>query len=221
MKKLPKIIFLRHSPILFIPILGTFLYALQKYLYLKGFTKCIYLSRKTNKFKDYLLETLSKDNSIFICQTYKLGVILKKIDQKIISDFSAPKNFEKLPINKLHEISWTLILSDSLTTRTKKSLNEFESQTIKEGKSKWSKEEKEHYNKLNSFLKKLIKNPEDNILLSSGGVPVKEVKIHDNVAVLRPGEAAMSGNFHFCSAVVARRGDEIFLMHIFLLPQLD
>jgi broad specificity phosphatase PhoE len=47
-----------------------------------------------------------------------------------------------------------------------KALNEFESEMIRKNRDRWNREEKEHYNKLISFLKKITKIPsEDNSVL--------------------------------------------------------
>lgn len=49
--------------------------------------------------------------------------------------------------------------------KVEKSLNEFSAETLKKDEAKWDKEEKEHYNKLNSFLKKITKEPDDEMLI--------------------------------------------------------
>lgn len=59
---------------------------------------------------------------------------------------------------------------------------------------------------------------EENILGLSGDIPIKEVKINNNVAVLNPGEAAISGKFVLCSAVIGKKGDRLFVMHMYPNP---
>lgn len=56
---------------------------------------------------------------------------------------------------------------------------------------------------------------EAKVLMMAEGIPIKEVKIHNNVAVLEPGESAISGKFALCSAVLAKKGDKVFVMHIY------
>ena len=104
-----------------------------------------FLTKKGVKQAEHLAKRLTKD----------------KFDEFYCSDMNRAKQTAKIISKKI-----------GMIYKIEKSLNEFESQTIKEGKSKWSKEEKEHYNKLNSFLKKLIKNPEDNksILIVAHGI---------------------------------------------------
>ncbi|KXK26160.1 MAG: hypothetical protein TR69_WS6001001155 [candidate division WS6 bacterium OLB20] len=45
------------------------------------------------------------------------------------------------------------------------------------------------------------------------GYAVQEVNIGDNLAVIPPGEAAISGEFVFCKAVIARQADTLFFYH--------
>lgn len=63
--------------------------------------------------------------------------------------------------------------------KIEKSLNEFESEMIK-NKNKWTKEEKSHYNKLISFLNEITKNPNENksILIISHGLTNRIILSH-------------------------------------------
>lgn len=56
--------------------------------------------------------------------------------------------------------------------KIEKSLNEFKSEMLKKNRKEWNREEKSHYNKLISFLKKLTKKPDDkkSILIIAHGV---------------------------------------------------
>ena len=53
-----------------------------------------------------------------------------------------------------------------------KSLNEFKSEMLREDKKQWNREEKDHYNKLISFLKKITekRNDEISILIIAHGI---------------------------------------------------
>jgi broad specificity phosphatase PhoE len=53
-----------------------------------------------------------------------------------------------------------------------KALNEFESEMIRKNKDKWNREEKGHYNKLVSFLKRITKNPskDNSVLIIAHGI---------------------------------------------------
>ncbi|MCH8945467.1 MAG: histidine phosphatase family protein [Nanoarchaeota archaeon] len=59
-----------------------------------------------------------------------------------------------------------------IKSKIEKSLNEFKSETIKENKNKWGKDEKKHYDNLISFLKKITKNPNEKrkILIIAHGI---------------------------------------------------
>jgi hypothetical protein len=54
-----------------------------------------------------------------------LGITLGQLKLPIIADFSAPINLKNLPLNKLHNVSWTLILASGVTSMTKNSLGDF------------------------------------------------------------------------------------------------
>jgi len=56
---------------------------------------------------------------------------------------------------------------------------------------------------------------ENDVIGEINGVPVKEVKIHANIAILSPGEAAISGKFALCSAVIAKKSNTLYVMHIY------
>lgn len=60
------------------------------------------------------------------------------------------------------------------------SLNEFKSETIKKPKNKWNKEERSHYNKLVSFLKKITKssNKKKTILIIAHGITNRIILSH-------------------------------------------
>lgn len=56
--------------------------------------------------------------------------------------------------------------------RIEKSLNEFESEIIKKNRSRWNKKERNHYNQLITFLKKITKKPNEDksVLIIAHGV---------------------------------------------------
>jgi len=60
-----------------------------------------------------------------------------------------------------------------------------------------------------------LKPGENDVIGEINGWPIKEVKIHANIAILNPGEVAISGKFALCSAVIAKKGDQLFVMHIY------
>ena len=98
-----------------------------------------------------------------IIQAKYLGKILKK---EKIDDFYCSE------LNRAKQTAEIISKKTGIKPKIEKSLNEFESSTIKKVKNKWSKEEKSHYNNLISFLKRLTKNPnkERLILIVAHGI---------------------------------------------------
>lgn len=98
-----------------------------------------------------------------IKQANRLAKRLKKerFDEFYCSDMNRAKQTANIISKKI-----------SIKPQIEKSLNEFKSETIKKDKNKWDKEEKSHYNKLISLLKKITKNPNKNksILIIAHGV---------------------------------------------------
>lgn len=125
MDRSAKITFLFHSRILFISGLGTVIYKIEKFFYKNRVIKTLIISRKDNNERDILLRLVSNRADYIIVKSYKFGRILKNLKPEIIADFLAPANLSKLLVEKLHEISWTLILAKRATSRTKKSLGSF------------------------------------------------------------------------------------------------
>ena len=125
MNQLSRVIVLRHSRLLYISLLSTILYKLQNYLYDRRIISTVWISRKENSERDKLLKKTSRNSASIICKSSKFGRVLTRLKLKIISDFEAPSNLRNRSINELHEILWTLVLSEAVTPRTKKSLSNF------------------------------------------------------------------------------------------------
>lgn len=134
MNRLNKIVYIRHSSLLFLPFVGTLLYKLQNYLYDKGVVEILYISRKENPQKGKLIKKISSKADTVVCQSYKFGRILRPLEPTVVADFNAPAGFKNQPLEKLHEIAWTLILSDRVTQKTKKSFGDFLPETFPEAK---------------------------------------------------------------------------------------
>lgn len=112
-----------------------------------------YLTKKGIKQAKYLAKKLKKDNfNEFYC-----------------SDMNRAKQTAEIISKKIR-----------ITLKIEKSLNEFESEMIIKNKNKWNREEKNHYNKLISFLKKITKNPNENksILIISHGLTNRIILSH-------------------------------------------
>lgn len=120
-----EIVFVKHSPFMSLPYLGDVLYKTEILLYSLKKINIVFVSRKDSFGRDRLFSLISRRSKYVVCQTGKLGRSLVKIKKPIISDFVKPKNFKNLNINYLHDISWTFILSDHFTLRTKNSFLHF------------------------------------------------------------------------------------------------
>lgn len=104
-----------------------------------------YLTKRGVKQSKYLAKKLKKD----------------KFNEFYCSDMNRAKQTAKIISKKIR-----------IAPKIEKSLNEFESEMITKNKNKWNKEEKKHYNKLISFLKKITKNPDEDklVLIISHGL---------------------------------------------------
>lgn len=125
MGQLSSITLLHHSRLMFIPVVGSLIYKFQYFLYREGLINNLIISRKTNLQRTKLLRLVSIRSKYVLCKSYKFGRILKDLKGHIIADFEAPGDLRGLPLARLHEISWTLILASSITPRTKRSLANF------------------------------------------------------------------------------------------------
>jgi probable phosphoglycerate mutase len=104
-----------------------------------------YLTKKGEKQAEHLANKLKKeDSSEFYC-----------------SDMNRAKQTAEIVAKTI-----------KIEPRIEKSLNEFESETLKKNKCSWNKEEKDHYDRLISFLKKITKMPDDkkSVLIIAHGI---------------------------------------------------
>lgn len=94
---------------------------------------------------------------------------------KLLAKRLKRENFDEFYCSNLKRSKQTAdIVSKKIDIKPKieKSLNEFESETIKRDKSKWDKEERSHYEELISFLRKIAKNlgEDKSILIIAHGI---------------------------------------------------
>ncbi len=80
--------------------------------------------------------------------------------------------FYSSDLNRTKQTAKIISRKIRINPKIEKSLNEFKSEILTKNKTKWSKEEKSHYNKLTAFLKKILKNPQDkkSILIIAHGI---------------------------------------------------
>lgn len=115
------IIYLRHSSILALPIIGSLVYTMQLMMLKNALTKTIYISRRENSAKGQLMRMFSEKKLVF-CQTYKLGNLLEKIKSNIVFDVDT-LDIESMSRPQLYELMWTLVFCQSVTIASRKSLN--------------------------------------------------------------------------------------------------
>ncbi len=104
-----------------------------------------YLTKKGIKQAKHLAHRLKKENfNEFYCSDMNRAKQTAEIASKIIK----------------------------IKPKIEKSLNEFKSEMLIKNKNRWNKEEREHYNKLISFLKRIARNPDTkkSILIIAHGI---------------------------------------------------
>jgi len=104
-----------------------------------------YLTKKGIKQAKYLSNKLRKE----------------KFDEFYCSNMNRAKQTANIIFKKI-----------KIRPKIEKSFNEFKSETLIKNKNKWSRGERNHYNELISFLKKIAKKPEDkkSILIIAHGI---------------------------------------------------
>ncbi len=120
-----RLIKIRHSPILFVPILSEALYILEIFFYKLNIIQVVYLSRKTNKQKNILLNYISRTGPDIYLQTYKLGYIKEFSNLSLIADFVYDKNIVDAKLQNLHSLASSILMSNYVSKRTRKSLQNF------------------------------------------------------------------------------------------------
>jgi len=119
-----RITYLSYSKIPSIPVLGSLFYALQSYLYEKGATNSIFISRRKTSLQKKLLAKISKSSSLTVCKSPKFGRQLETLDSEIVLDISIDR-IEDLIQSELYDLMWSLVFAKSVTQKTKKTLGNF------------------------------------------------------------------------------------------------
>ncbi|MBI3623229.1 histidine phosphatase family protein [Candidatus Pacearchaeota archaeon] len=92
--------------------------------------------------------------------------LAKRLEKEKFHDFYCSD------LNRAKQTADIIAKRINIKPKIEKSLNEFESETVKNSKDKWNKQEKTHYDALISFLDKIAKNPNENksVLIVAHGV---------------------------------------------------
>ena len=119
-----RIVYLYHNRILTLPLINSLLYKLQIFLYEKELINIILISSRKNKLRSELLKRISKRTTYLICRSFKFGRLLYKIKCEKILDINI-KNTSLLNEKDIYSLMWTLVFTDFISSRTKKSLTDF------------------------------------------------------------------------------------------------
>lgn len=109
------------SKLLSFPTLGNLLYQVQILMVKAGiFTQC-WISRKDVPLRSQLLHEVEKRAVIIFCSAWQLGLQLEDLQGKYVFDYTGahPKY---LSLAELYNLEWTLILAQSVTSRSIKKL---------------------------------------------------------------------------------------------------
>ena len=113
-----------NNKIMSIPLIGDLFYIIQHYLFETGLNNHIFLSRKKSRIRDKLIRHVSNESASIVCRSIELGKMLEEINTAKIFDVSV-KNYGKFNTEQLYFLMWSLVFSDSVTEKTKKSLGNF------------------------------------------------------------------------------------------------
>jgi len=124
MNQFPRATYLNYSKILSIPILGAFLYLLQKLLYKNGKINTVYLSRKKTTSQQELLSDISRLATYAVIKTYQFSDLIKNLKGELVLDVPI-RNLKEWHRDDLYALMWSLLHVSSVTERTKDSSKNF------------------------------------------------------------------------------------------------
>ncbi len=111
------IIWLKYTPLLSLPLIGTFLYIVELFLFKRNLLLSIYLSRKENIYRNLLIKEANHQAIKIICTNYKLAFTLLNFKPPIYLDVNKIK-INKLNQNDLYDLMWTLVFCKATTEKT-------------------------------------------------------------------------------------------------------
>jgi hypothetical protein len=117
------IIYLHHSPLLFIPILGELTYLLQTILFRNNLIMNIYISNKKQKMRELLINSIG-DKKIIFCRSYKFGTFLKNFSSDLVFDDTGV-NLKLMNKDDLRSLMWALVFCKSITKESRAVLKGF------------------------------------------------------------------------------------------------
>ena len=111
-------------------------------------------------------EDMGEDPSLTKRGIKQAGHLAKRLKKEKFDEFYCSN------MNRAKQTAEIVSKEIRLKPRIEKSLNEFKSEMLIKNKNNWDREEKNHYNKLRSFLKNVTKKPNDkkSILIIAHGI---------------------------------------------------
>lgn len=110
-----KIIYINHSPVLSLPIVGSLLYYMQFLMIKKRILRNMFISAKDSKQMRRLLKAIPKESRLY-CKTYKIGRLLNLV--------AAPATFDQaglvlngMTVDELYALMWTLLYCKNVSER--------------------------------------------------------------------------------------------------------
>lgn len=114
-----RLINIKYSKVLSIPIVGDFLYKLQLVLIKHKLTNTIYLSGKNSKLRKSLINK-TKIHTV-VLNTFSLANVIRNITgYKILN--KSDINLNSMKIDDLYSLMWNLVFCDAVTTKTRKAI---------------------------------------------------------------------------------------------------
>jgi glycosyltransferase involved in cell wall biosynthesis len=115
-----KTLYIKYSPFLSFPIIGNLLYLLQILIIKLGIYNSLFVSEQWKKMLPTALGFLSQQSTKIICQTTRLGFLIRKVCSPILLDISDQNELSLSDYSKYEQIMWSLVFSThfSIETRT-------------------------------------------------------------------------------------------------------
>jgi hypothetical protein len=121
MDKQKNYIYLKHSNLLSIPLLGSSIYLLQIILVLlKIKNLSIFFSNENRKLSRFLIKECNQSNCGIVCRTVKIGYILKFLERNVVLDLD---HKDRLLVNndeQYQNLMWTFVFVTGFSFQTKK-----------------------------------------------------------------------------------------------------
>jgi hypothetical protein len=121
MDKHKNYIYLKHSNLLSIPLLGSSIYLLQIILVLlKVKNLSIFFSNENRKLSRFLIKECNQSNYGIVCKTVEIGYILKFLDRNVLLDLNSKPELLVNDDKQYQNLMWTFVFVTTFSSQTKK-----------------------------------------------------------------------------------------------------